>query len=76
MVRGTADPSASLGMTKERATLVWRAVSEGKAFFITLGSATAFHVTATLSFVIPSSRLAEASRERNDKACTLCNIEG
>jgi hypothetical protein len=27
-------------------------------------------------FVIPSSRLAEASRERNDKACALCNIEG
>jgi hypothetical protein len=26
--------------------------------------------------VIPSSRLAETSRERNDKACALCNIEG
>jgi hypothetical protein len=25
---------------------------------------------------IPSRRLAEASRERTDKACALCNIEG
>ena len=25
---------------------------------------------------IPSSRLAEASQESNDKACALCNIEG
>jgi hypothetical protein len=31
-VRGTADPSASLGMTKERATLAWRVVTERKAF--------------------------------------------
>ena len=46
-------------------------------FFITLGPATTFHMTTTPSFVIPrSSRLAEASRERNDKACALCNIEG
>jgi hypothetical protein len=37
MVRGTADPSASLGMTKERAALPWRAVAGLKAFFITLG---------------------------------------
>ena len=32
--------------------------------------------TPSLLFVIPSSRLAEASRERNDKAGALCNIEG
>jgi len=42
-----------------------------------LGPATTLSATITLSFVIPrSSRLAEASRERNDKACALCNIEG
>ena len=35
-----------------------------EAFFITLSLATALHVTATLSFVIPS-------RERHDKACAL-----
>ena len=29
-VRGTADPSASLGMTKERANLLWRVVTERK----------------------------------------------
>jgi hypothetical protein len=42
-VRGTADPSASLGMTKGKAalpwtkgkaTLPWRAVAEQKPFFI------------------------------------------
>jgi hypothetical protein len=38
--------------------------------------ATPLYETVALSFVIPSSRLAEASRERNDKACALCNIEG
>src|ERR1700722_6068139 len=32
--------------------------------------------TLPLLFVIPSSRLAEASRESNDKACALCNSEG
>jgi hypothetical protein len=32
--------------------------------------------TPTLLFVIPSSRLAEASRESNDKARALCNSEG
>jgi hypothetical protein len=31
-VRGTADPSAALGMTKERATLQWRVVDGPKAF--------------------------------------------
>jgi hypothetical protein len=36
-VRGTADPTASLGMTKERATFLWKVVSGPKAFFITLG---------------------------------------
>ena len=36
-VRGTADPSAALGMTKGRATLPWRAVGGQKVFFITLG---------------------------------------
>jgi len=41
-----------------------------------LGSATTLYGTVALSFVIPSSRLTEASRERNDKACALCNIEG
>jgi hypothetical protein len=41
-----------------------------------LGPATTFYGTNALSFVIPSNRLAEASRERNDKACVLCNIEG
>ena len=45
--------------------------------FTTLRShpATALYGSVALSFVIPSSRLAEASRERNDKACALCNIE-
>jgi hypothetical protein len=38
--------------------------------------ATALFGSVALSFVIPSSRLAEASRERNDKARALCNIEG
>jgi hypothetical protein len=37
MVRGTADPSAALGMTKGRAMLPWRAVAGQKVFFITLG---------------------------------------
>jgi hypothetical protein len=37
MVRGTADPSAALGMTKGRATLPWSAVVGQKVFFITLG---------------------------------------
>ena len=32
MVRGTADPSAALGMTKGSATLPWRAVAGQKAF--------------------------------------------
>jgi hypothetical protein len=36
-VRGTADPSAALGMTKERAALHWRAVARQKVFFIALG---------------------------------------
>jgi hypothetical protein len=31
-VRGTADPSASLGMTKERATFLWKVVSDGRRF--------------------------------------------
>jgi hypothetical protein len=37
MVRGTADPSAALGMTKGRATLPSRAVAGRKAFFIIVG---------------------------------------
>jgi hypothetical protein len=40
-------------MTKERATFVWRVVSDGKVFFIILGPATRLHITTTLSFVIP-----------------------
>jgi hypothetical protein len=36
-VRETADPSAALGMTKERAKAPWRAVAGQRAFFITLG---------------------------------------
>ena len=36
-VRGTADPSAPLGMTKGRGTLPWRAVAGQKAIFIPLG---------------------------------------
>jgi hypothetical protein len=36
-VERTADPSASLGMTKGRATLPWRAVARLKLFFISLG---------------------------------------
>jgi len=41
------------------------------------GLKSAFCPATTFHFVIPrSSRLAEASRERNDKACALCNIEG
>jgi hypothetical protein len=35
-VRGTADPSAALGTTKETATLPWKAVAGRKAFFITV----------------------------------------
>jgi hypothetical protein len=34
MVRGTADPSAALGMTKGRVALPWRAVAGLKEFFI------------------------------------------
>jgi hypothetical protein len=30
-VRGTADPSASLGMTKERVVVIWKAVARPKA---------------------------------------------
>ena len=41
-----------------------------------LGPASTLYQTVTLSFVIPSSRLAEPRRERNDKACTPCNVEG
>jgi len=42
-----------------------------------LGPATTLYGAVALSFVIRrSSRLAEVSRERNDKACALCNIEG
>jgi hypothetical protein len=36
-VRGTTDPSAALGMTKERATLPWKVVAGQKEFFITFG---------------------------------------
>ena len=36
-VRGPADPSAALGMTKRRASLPWRAVTGQKVFFISLG---------------------------------------
>jgi hypothetical protein len=36
-VRGTADPSAALGMTKGRATLLLKAVAGQKKFFIALG---------------------------------------
>jgi hypothetical protein len=50
MVRGTADPSATLGMTKGRATLPWIAVAGQKAFFITLGA----EKSAAVAFVIPS----------------------
>ena len=41
-----------------------------------LGPASTLYRTITLSFVIPSSRLAEPRRERNDKAGTPCNVEG
>src|ERR1700677_1835764 len=41
LVERTADPSASLGMTKGRATLPWRAVAGQKVFFIALGEAQA-----------------------------------
>ena len=36
-VRGTADPSAAVGMTKGMATLPWRAVAEQKPFSSPLG---------------------------------------
>ena len=36
-VRRTADPSASLGMTKERATFLWKVVSEPKATALSPG---------------------------------------
>jgi hypothetical protein len=49
-VRGTADPSASLGMTKERVTFLWKVVSDEKC----LGPATTLYGTVALSFVIPS----------------------
>jgi len=45
-VRGTTDPSASLGMTKESASLLWTAVSGPKAFFITFGGAQDHHSSA------------------------------
>jgi hypothetical protein len=41
----TADPSASLGMTKGRVTILWKAVAEKD---------TIFDMTTFLSFVIPS----------------------
>jgi hypothetical protein len=44
----TADPSTSLGMTKERATFLWKVVSETPRLSTTL------YETVTLSFVIPS----------------------
>jgi hypothetical protein len=59
-VRGTADPSASLGMTKERVTFYGKWFLNRKR----LGPAANPYETVALSFVIPSSRLAEASRER------------
>jgi hypothetical protein len=40
-VRGTADPSAALGMTKGRGALSLRAVAKQKPFFITLGGSQA-----------------------------------
>jgi hypothetical protein len=40
-VRGTADPSATLGMTKERATFVLRVIAERKAFFVAVADPTA-----------------------------------
>ena len=43
-VRGTADPSASLGMTKGGATLPWGGVAKQKVFFLTLGGRTGPHV--------------------------------
>jgi hypothetical protein len=61
-VRRTADPSAALGMTKGTV------VAGQRALFITLGGpattnimknalgpSTTFHITTTLSFVIPSA---------------------
>jgi hypothetical protein len=75
-VRRAADPSASLGKTKERVAIAWKVVAGPEAVENASGPETTFNLTTTLSFVIPSSRLAEASRERNDKACALCNIEG
>jgi len=64
MVRGTADPSAALGMTKGRGALPWRAFAGLKEFFITLGEPRAhessvqqqlFVESAPLPFVIPSA---------------------
>jgi hypothetical protein len=42
-VRGTADPSASLGMTKERATAPWKVVAGPKAFFVNWGGPQTHH---------------------------------
>jgi hypothetical protein len=46
-VRGTADPSASLGMTKGRVVVRWKVVAGPRR------SATTFHGEIDLSFVIP-----------------------
>jgi len=53
-VRGTADPSASLGMTKERGDLSIDSSFWTEGVFHHLVWATTFHVTTNLPFVIPS----------------------
>jgi hypothetical protein len=53
-IRGTADPSASLEMTKERLTFLCKVVSEPKTFHHLGWAATTLYETVALSFVIPS----------------------
>src|ERR1700733_11848541 len=72
----TADPSASLGMTKERAAFVWRVVTKPKTLLNTLALATTFHRTTTLSFVIPSEAEGSAVSADPSWICFRQNVVG
>jgi hypothetical protein len=56
-VEKTADPSASLGMTKGGATLPLKVLAGQKAFFITLGDFGAVSAQQPLSMEAPPSPL-------------------
>jgi hypothetical protein len=72
-VRRTADPSAALlGMTKERVSVRLEVVAGTATFFISLGLATAFPLTTTLPFVIPSA--AEGSAVLRTLSGEICGF--